>query len=52
MLEYKHKMLDHIDAEVEYGFEISGMSRDALTRHANESVRIYARKGSEILTEK
>ena len=49
---YKHKMLDHIDENVEYELEITGVFRDALTRQANESVRIYGRKGSEILNSK
>ena len=45
-------MLDHIDENVEYELEITGVFRDALTRQANESVRIYGRKGSEILNSK
>ena len=45
-------MLDHIDEEVEYGLEITGIFKDALTRQANESVRIYSRKGSKILNSK
>ena len=49
---YKHKMMDHIDEDVEYGLEITGVFRDALTRQANESVRIYGRRGSEILNSK
>ena len=49
---YKHKMLDHINEDVEYGLEITGIFRDALTRQANESVRIYGRKSSEILNSK
>ena len=49
---YKHKLLDHIDEDVEYGLEITGIFKDALTRQANEAVRIYNRKGSEILNSK
>ena len=49
---YKHKMLEHINEDVEYGLEITGMYRDALTRQANESVRIYNRNESEILNSK
>jgi hypothetical protein len=49
---HKHKMLDHIDEEVEYGLEITGIFKDGLTRQANESVRIYNRRGSEILNSK
>ena len=49
---YKHKMLDHINEDVEYGLEITGTFQDALTRQANESVRIYNRKGTDILNSK
>ena len=49
---YKHKALDHINEEVEYGLEITGLLKDALTRQANESVRIYNRRGGEILNSK
>ena len=49
---YKHKMLEHINEDVEFGLEITGKFRDALTRQANESVRIYNRKGTEILNSK
>ena len=45
-------MLDHINEDVEYGLEVTGIFKDALTRQANESVRIYGRKGSEILNSK
>ena len=49
---YKHKLMDHINEEVEFGVEITGIFRDALSRQANESVRIYSRKNSEILNSK
>ena len=49
---YKHKKLEHIDEEVEYGLEITGLFKDALTRQANESVRIYNRRGTDILNSK
>ena len=49
---YKHKMLEHINEDVEFGLEITGKFQDALTRQANESVRIYNRKGTEILNSK
>ena len=49
---YKHKMLEHINEDVEFNLEITGKFRDALTRQANESVRIYNRKGTEILNSK
>ena len=49
---HKHKLLDHIDEEVEFELEITGIFKDALTRQANESIRIYNRCGSEILNSK
>ena len=49
---FKHKMLDHINEDVEYALEITGKFQDALTRQANESVRIFNRKGTEILNSK
>ena len=49
---YKHKTLEHINEEVEYGLEITGLFKDALTRQANESVRIYTRRGTDILNSK
>ena len=49
---YKHTKLEHIDEEVEYGLEITGLFKDALTRQANESVRIYNRRGIDILNSK
>ena len=49
---YKHKILEHINEEVEYGLEITGLFKDALTRQANESVRIYNRRGKDILNSK
>ena len=49
---YKHKIMDHIDEEVEFNVEITGIFKDALSRQANESVRIYSRKSSEILNSK
>ena len=44
--------MSNIDEEVEFGVEITGIFRDALSRQANESVRIYSRKNSEILNSK
>ena len=41
--------MDHINEDVEFGLEITGIFKDALTRQANESIRIYNRQGSEIL---
>ena len=48
----QHKMLDHINEDVEYGLEITGTFRDALSRQANESVGIYNRKGTDSLKSK
>ena len=49
---YKHKALDHINKDVEFGLEITGGFKDALTRQANQSIRIYNRQGSEMLNSK
>ena len=45
-------MLDHADEKVEYRLEITGKFKDALTRQANEGVRINNRKNTEILNSK
>ena len=49
---YKHQMLDHKEEKVEFDLEITGIFKDALSRQANESVRIYSRQSSEILNSK
>ena len=49
---YKHKMMDHEEENVEFDLEITGVFKDALSRQANESVRIYSRQSSEILNSK
>ena len=50
---HKHKLLEHGDEEnVEYDLEITGVFRDALSRQANESVRIYQRESSETMNSK
>ena len=49
---FKHKTLEHMDESVEFGLEITGVFKDALTRQANEAIRIYNRNGSEILNSK
>ena len=49
---YKHQMLDHKDEKAEFDLEITGIFKDALSRQANESVRIYSHQGSEILNSK
>ena len=49
---YKHKISDHGNENVEYEMKISGIFKDPLTRQANEAVRIFSRKISEILNSK
>ena len=50
---YKHQLLDHRNEEnVEYELEITGVFKDALSRQANESVRIYSRLNSETMNSK
>ena len=50
---YKHKILEHTDDEnVEFKMEITGLFKDALTRQANEAVRIKNCEKSEILNSK
>ena len=49
---FKHKIVDHSEENVEFGLEITGVYKDALSRQANESVRIYSRNNSEILNSK
>ena len=44
---YKHKVLEHFNEEVKFEMEITGVYRDALTRQANEAVRISNRQTSE-----
>ena len=44
--------MDHIGENVEFGLEISGTFNNALTRQANESIRIYKRPDSELLNSK
>ena len=49
---YKHKMLEHKNETVEFKMEITGVFKDALTRQADESVRIQARKNTELMNSK
>ena len=49
---YKHKILEHKDEEVDIKMEITGIFKDALSRQAEESVRIQARKPSELMNSK
>ena len=50
---YKHKLLEHPQEEnIEFKMEITGLFKDALTRQANEAVRIKNCEKSEILNSK
>ena len=50
---YKHKILEHLEEEnIEFKMEITGLFKDALTRQANEAVRIKNCGKSEILNSK
>ena len=49
---YKHKMTEHQHEEVKFRFEVTGKFKDALTRQANEAVRINSRKNSELMNSK
>ena len=49
---YKHKVSDHPHEEVKFKMEITQKFKDALTRQANEAVRIYSRPGHETLNSK
>ena len=51
---YKHIMSEHKyeKEKVKFQMEISGKYKDALTRQANEAVRIYSRSGKELLNSK
>ena len=50
---YKHKILEHTEEEnIEFKMEITGLFKDALTRQANEAVRIKNCAKSEILNSK
>ena len=50
---YKHKILEHPEEEnIEFKMEITGLFKDALTRQANEAVRIKNCEKSEILNSK
>ena len=46
----KHKILEHPEVEnIQFRMEITGLFKDALTRQANEAVRIKNCEKSEIL---
>ena len=47
---FKHKMAAHKTEKVK--MEITGQFKDALTRQANEAIRIHNRPGQELLNSK
>ena len=49
---YKHQMSEHKNENVKFKFEITNKFKDALTRQANEAVRINSRKNSELMNSK
>ena len=49
---YKHKMSDHPHEYVKFKMEITNKFKDALTRQANEAVRIFSRPSHETLNSK
>ena len=49
---YKHKMSEHPNEDVKFKMEITGQFKDALTRQANEAIRISSRPGHEIFNSK
>ena len=49
---FKLKILEHPEEEVNFKMEITGLFKDALTRQANEGVRIKNNQKSEIMNSK
>ena len=49
---FKHKMTDHEDENVKFSMEITNKFKHALTRQANEAMRIYSRPSTESLNSK
>ena len=49
---YKHQMSAHKNEKVKFKMEITGHFKDALTRQANEAVRISNRPSQELLNSK
>ena len=49
---FKHKQIEHLNEEMEVHMEITKTFKDPLTRQANEGVRIFNRKKSEIVNSK
>ena len=49
---YSHQNSDHKNENVKFKMEITQKFKDALTRQANEAVRIYSRPDNELLNSK
>ena len=49
---FKHKMLEHPEEEISVGMEITKPFKDALSRQANEAVRINNSSSSVLLNSK
>ena len=49
---FKHKMSEHKTENVKFQMEITQKFKDALTRQANEAVRIFSRPDHELLNSK
>ena len=49
---FKHKKENHLNETPEFKMEITGVFKDALTRQANEAVRISSRKPEQSLNSK
>ena len=49
---YKHKQMEHPEEDIEVSMKITRTFKDALTRQANEAIRIENRKPDELLNSK
>ena len=49
---YKHKMMEHKNEEMKVKMEITGVFKDALSRQADEAVRIKSRNNWELMNSK
>ena len=49
---YKHAKFEHRNENVQFKMEITKKFKDALSRQANEAVRIFNRSSSELLNSK
>lgn len=49
---FKHQILEHKNEKAEFEMEITGVFKDALTRQADEAVRIQNRSKSQLLNSK